>query len=160
MGLDMYLYGSRFISSYDPLPEESVLVESVREGLDLPECENPLSTFETTIIQWRKANAIHKWFVDNCQDGKDDCQRVSVPLPQIKLLQATLEQLLDHDPSKAALLLPPCAGFFFGNTDLDEWYWEEIDRTHAVLGQWIEYIEKDREREGSWSWDLSYDSSW
>ena len=45
MGLDMYLYGSRFISSYDPLPEESVLVESVREGMDLPDCENPLSTF-------------------------------------------------------------------------------------------------------------------
>lgn len=22
---------------------------------------------------WRKANAIHKWFVDNIQDGEDDC---------------------------------------------------------------------------------------
>ena len=22
---------------------------------------------------WRKASAIHKWFVDNCQEGDDDC---------------------------------------------------------------------------------------
>tara|TARA_R110002167_G_scaffold72146_1_gene203164 strand:+ start:71 stop:553 length:483 start_codon:yes stop_codon:yes gene_type:complete len=160
MGLDMYLYGSRFISSYDPLPEESVLVESVREGMDLPDCENPLSTFETKIIQWRKANAIHKWFVDNCQDGKDECQRTSLMLSDLHALRDTLAQLLDHDESKAALLLPPTTGFFFGSDALDEWYWDEVDRTHAVLGEWIKYIEKDRTRERSWGWDLFYDSSW
>ena len=25
-------------------------------------------------IYWRKANAIHAWFVDNVQDGEDDCE--------------------------------------------------------------------------------------
>ena len=23
---------------------------------------------------WRKANAVHSWFVENCQDGIDECQ--------------------------------------------------------------------------------------
>ena len=160
MGLDMYLYGSRFISSYDPLPEEAVLVEAIREGMDLPDCENPLSTFETKILQWRKANAIHKWFVDNCQDGKDECQRTSLMLSDLHALRDTLAQLLDHDESKAALLLPPTSGFFFGSEALDEWYWDEVDRTHAVLDEWIKYIEKDRVRQKSWGWDLFYDSSW
>lgn len=27
---------------------------------------------------WRKANAIHKWFVDNVQNGEDDCDDYSV----------------------------------------------------------------------------------
>ena len=27
---------------------------------------------------WRKANAIHKWFVDNVQNGEDDCGDYSV----------------------------------------------------------------------------------
>jgi len=160
MGLDMYLYGSRFISSYDPLPEEAVLVEAIREGMDLPDCESPLSTFETKIIQWRKANAIHKWFVDNCQDGKDECQRTSLMLSDLHALRDTLAQLLDHDESKAALLLPPTTGFFFGSEALDEWYWDEVDRTHEILDVWIKYIEKDRTRERSWGWDLFYDSSW
>lgn len=26
-----------------------------------------------SVAYWRKANAIHKWFVDNIQDGEDDC---------------------------------------------------------------------------------------
>ena len=28
---------------------------------------------DNQIASWRKANAIHKWFVDNVQDGVDDC---------------------------------------------------------------------------------------
>jgi len=161
MGLDMYLSGSRYISSYNPMPEETVLVEAVREGLNLPECETPLASVETTIIQWRKANAIHKWFVDNCQEGEDkNCERTSIELPALELLHGTLAQLLDHDESKATLLLPPCAGFFFGGTELDECYWNEVDRTHAVLGEWIDFIKKDLLRKNSWGWDLYYQSSW
>lgn len=26
------------------------------------------------VAYWRKANAVHKWFVDNIQDGEDDCR--------------------------------------------------------------------------------------
>lgn len=32
------------------------------------------SRINENIGYWRKANAIHQWFVDNVQDGEDDCQ--------------------------------------------------------------------------------------
>jgi hypothetical protein len=160
MGLDMYLSGNKFIPRFNPLPEEAVLVEAVREGLDLPECENALTSVETTIVQWRKANHIHKWFVDNCQNGDDNCERTSIALADLEKLQGVLEQLLDHDESKAALLLPPSSGFFFGGTEVDEWYWDDIDYTHKVLGKWIDFIKEDMLRAGSWGWDLYYRSSW
>ena len=38
---------------------------------------------------WRKANAIHKWFVDNVQDGIDDCDYHNEVTKEI------LEDLLD-----------------------------------------------------------------
>ena len=161
MGLDMYLSGSRYISSYNPMPEETVLVEAVREGLNLPECETPLASVETTIIKWRKANAIHKWFVDNCQGGDDkNCERTSIALHDLEKLHGVLGQLMGHDEKLAAELLPPCAGFFFGGTELDEWYWDSIDYTHEILGKWIDFLQKDELRDGSWGWDLYYQSSW
>lgn len=35
---------------------------------------------------WRKANQIHQWFVDEVQDGIDECQ-TSPPIPREKLLE-------------------------------------------------------------------------
>lgn len=33
----------------------------------------PHKMIHEPVAYWRKANAIHKWFVDNIQDGEDDC---------------------------------------------------------------------------------------
>ena len=172
MGLDMYLSGSKFIG-HNPPTEERELVEAVREGLNLPDCESALSSVETSIMQWRKANHIHKWFVDNCQAGVDNCERYEVKLADLEKLHGVLGQLMGHDEKLAAQLLPPCEGCFFGNTELDEYYWDDIDRTHAVLGEWIDFIKKDEERRinhrqrsleryppMSWGWELFYRASW
>ena len=32
----------------------------------------------TEAAYWRKANHIHKWFIDNCAGGEDDCTRIDV----------------------------------------------------------------------------------
>jgi hypothetical protein len=39
-----------------------------------------------TVAYWRKANAIHKWFVDECQGGVDECQ-LSDPISREKLVE-------------------------------------------------------------------------
>jgi len=44
---------------------------------------------------WRKANAIHKWFVDNVQNGEDDCQRYDVTPAQLTELLVTVNTVLD-----------------------------------------------------------------
>ena len=36
---------------------------------------------------WRKANHIHKWFVDNVQDGEDDCREYDVSIEQLHELR-------------------------------------------------------------------------
>jgi hypothetical protein len=54
------------------------------------------------------------------------------------------------DKSKAEQLLPSSSGFFFGNTEYDEWYYNDIQNT-------IEILEKALEDEDG---DYYYSSSW
>jgi len=42
-----------------------------------------------TAVYWRKANAIHKWFVDNLADGVDDCRPLWVSTDHLKELFLT-----------------------------------------------------------------------
>ena len=75
---------------------------------------------------WRKVNSVHNWFVTNVQNGEDDCGEYYVSHAKLKELLETARQALFHkDPSK----LIPQAGFFFGSTDIDEWYWQGIKST-------------------------------
>ena len=102
MGLDMYLY------------------RRIRE----PENEN--------IGYWRKANAIHAWFVDNVQGGTDACQESYVPQDELSyLLEVVNEVLVDH--SKAEELLPVRQGFFFGSDEYDDGYFSDLKNTKEIL---------------------------
>ena len=44
-------------------------------------------TFSEMVGYWRKANHIHKWFVDNVQDGEDDCKEYCVSIEQLHKLR-------------------------------------------------------------------------
>lgn len=66
MGLDMYLYRAKKTSN-----------GGFSYNYDADE-----------VGYWRKANAIHKWFVDNVQKGEDDCGRYEVS-------KENLEELLN-----------------------------------------------------------------
>lgn len=84
------------------------------------------ASIEVTCAYWRKANQIHKWFVDNVQNGSDDCGEYYVSQDKlIELLALCKHALETKDPN----LLPPQAGFFFGGTDIDEWYWKDLENT-------------------------------
>lgn len=123
MGLDMYLYGVNYISKYD---EES----------------NKTKEILTEEIYWRKVNCVHKWFVDNCQEGNDDC-RFSYGFDK-----ETLEELMDickrilDDHSLAEKLLPVEDGFFFGSTEYDEWYFEDIKYSYENLKRVLDELDK------------------
>jgi hypothetical protein len=81
---------------------------------------------------WRKSNQIHSWFVRNVQNGRDECQESYVSSEQLKeLLQTVTEVLADH--SKAAELLPAQGGFFFGSTDYDEYYFDDLEETKKII---------------------------
>ena len=75
------------------------------------------------VAYWRKVNSVHKWFVDNVQNGVDDCGEYYVSHDQLKELANTCTlAVTNKDPN----LIPPQEGFFFGGTDIDEWYWSDL----------------------------------
>jgi hypothetical protein len=81
---------------------------------------------------WRKANAIHHWFVENVQRGIDDCKEYEVTKAQLEELLSTVNKVLD-DFSLAEELLPTTTGFFFGGTEYDEAYLEDLKITKESL---------------------------
>lgn len=70
---------------------------------------------------WRKANHIHNWFIQNIQNGNDNCKMYSLNKKDLINLKNVCLQVL-KDYSKAQYLLPPIEGYFFGSTEIDEHY--------------------------------------
>lgn len=99
---------------------------------------------------WRKANHIHKWFVENVQDGNDDCRPHDVSRNDLKLLLKLCEEVKKINDS-AEDLLPTTAGFFFGCTEYDEWYFKQIDNTIEIIKKCLKLPD---------DWDFEYHSSW
>ena len=118
MGLDMYLRAKRhFYDADDKVPTQ--IAELV--GVD-----QEVSEVIFKAISWRKANAIHAWFVENVQDGEDDCK--SYELEKEKLIEL-LDLCKKALETKDATLLPTSQGFFFGSTEIDDYYWWDIQQT-------------------------------
>lgn len=150
MGLDMYLTAKRYLSKYNP--EDAKLRELV-SAIDFGfSGEIEQVTFEA--MYWRKANAIHNWFVREEQEGVDNCAEYNVSTEALEELRNICNKVLVN-PDKADELLPPQSGFFFGSTDVDEWYLEQLKYTVDRLDVLLELPEvKNRKI------NFYYSSSW
>lgn len=100
---------------------------------------------------WRKANAIHQWFVDNVQNGIDECQETLVKRDKLVELLNICEEVKKH-PKRAPQLLPTQSGFFFGGTEYDDWYFAAIEHTIKILKKVLKTDDKNTE--------IYYQSSW
>jgi hypothetical protein len=128
MGLDMYLYKKTYIGAEYEWRGMRGTVEIFQKDVKLPIDFGRISYIEEEAAYWRKANAIHRWFVDNCQDGEDECQTTYVDREQLEELLSICKQVKEA-PDRAEELLPTFSGFFFGPTEYDEFYMEDIDYT-------------------------------
>jgi hypothetical protein len=146
MGLDMYLEKRHYIGNKHRKPEERVTTSH-------PDVRTErLHELTEQVAYWRKANAIHRWFVENVQDDVDDCKEYYVTYEQLRdLLHLVKKILADH--SLAAELLPTQAGFFFGNTEYDKDYFDDLETTAEQLRNVLE--EPDAPTA-----DYYYQSSW
>ena len=105
------------------------------------------------VAYWRKANAIHQWFVDNVQNGEDNCGTYrELTITDLMRLR-NLAQKVHDDPDLAEDLLPTQHGFFFGSTEYDEWYMDKIDNTIEQIDRILETTDFNTEA-------LYYSSSW
>jgi hypothetical protein len=150
MGLDMYLDKRTYVKQWDHIDEtKQYKVEVTRGGEPTNIDPKKVKYIIEEAGYWRKANAIHKWFVDNCQDGVDDCRDAYVGFNDLQAL-LDLCRIVIIDKSKAERLLPSTSGFFFGNTEYDEWYYNDIQNTIDILEKALE--DKDGEYYYSSSW--------
>jgi len=152
MGLDMYLYKKNYMRTdefYKPEYRNEVVVKTGGE-IDTKIKPERIRYIVEEVGYWRKANQIHRWFVENVQNGIDECQSSYVSRESLEELLELCKQVRD-DNSKAEELLPSASGFFFGGTEYDEWYFNDIDNT-------IKIIEECLADEGAD--DFEYSSSW
>lgn len=158
MGLDMYLYLRKedYKSSFDNkiglYPEE--LRNFEKDILNRNFASKSIKICYQ-VGYWRKANAIHKWFVDVCADGNDDCSPVYVRLDNLQELQNLCKEVLKNK-EKASELLPTESGFFFGTTEYDEWYFKDIAYTIEIIDKIIDFMKKPEAED----YDVVYQASW
>lgn len=152
MGLDMYLNAKRYVSKYfdEQDAERADIIKSVFPELADYDNDDLVKEVTVRVGYWRKANAIHKWFVDNVQDGRDECQASYVSRDKLRELKSACEAILNNNV-KAPEILPTASGFFFGDISYDEWYFQDIKQTITVIDNALKLPD---------SWGFEYQSSW
>lgn len=168
MGLDMYLSARKYIPriTFDgngSEPRKGLTFDLVAtavgaEKLIDQEDWTGLSV-QIPVGYWRKANHIHKWFVDNVQLGEDNCEEHRVTIEQLEQLKRDCEEVLNN-PLRATALLKTQEGFFFGGTEmydqdgvLNQYYAGDIAKTIDIINKVLNNPERD-------SMDYTYQSSW
>lgn len=147
MGLDMYLNKKVYVgANYKHRGITGSIELKDALGKRIPINLSKVTEVIESAAYWRKANMIHAWFVDNVQSGEDDCGSYDVSGDQLKELRDLCKKAIE---TKDASLLPPQKGFFFGSTEIDDGYWQDLKDT-------IEQIDSLDLENG----DYEYHSSW
>jgi len=157
MGLDMYLRKKIYIGANFEHNNVKGVIYLTKGENNTPVKVNLNKV--TYIIEdagdWRKANQIHAWFVENVQEGEDNCKEYYVSDDKLEELLSICKQI-KANPTLAPELLPTQDGFFFGSIDYDEYYWEDIDSTIKI----IEDVFSEKEENGYYPFEIYYSSSW
>jgi hypothetical protein len=127
-------------------------VEQLDESVSLKGNSCKYLTIKEELGYWRKVNSVHNWFVNNCQDGIDECQLAEVSREDLEELLETCYKVV-HKTSTPEDALPPSSGFFFGSTSTDGYYMDDIKKTISILERAI--VKTDWEKE-----IVFYQSSW
>lgn len=156
MGLDMYLTAKRYLWS----DKDKEIAKDINDAVGVE--FNPEKRFvgssmmvkEVSIdaMYWRKANAIHGWFVENCQGGRDECQETHVDRAKLIQLRDLCQSILDNPDSTGDTDLEPRQGFFFGSYEKDEWYYQDLKNTVEGITKALSLPEKE--------YDFYYQASW
>ena len=169
MGLDMYLSAREYVNRHDYTggwenktvrPEFEQVINATDLSAFVPADSIYGANVTTVTAYWRKANAIHQWFVDNVQNGEDDCKEYYVSTEDLQKLADVCRDVIAHkdDPAYCEDVLPTSSGFFFGSTEIDEWYFQDIIYTAERLDEILATYRK-RAAEGKYV-DFTYQSSW
>jgi len=164
MGLDMYLIKKTYIgANYEHRGVSGKIDITIKDSpvnINL----NRVSSISEHVGYWRKANQIHRWFVENVQDGEDDCREYVVSRQDFQNLLEVVNTVVASEgtPEESSVIqenLPPSSGFFFGSTEVDSWYWEDLETTKNIVSKILAEMDEDAKNPDVWV-DYYYSSSW
>lgn len=161
MGLDMYLtkkveVHKKGTTFYSLISRGAELDEGVEPSKFFIEDDNErieisadFIGFDLDKIYWRKANAIHNWFVTHIQNDEDDCKPYILYEEKIielrDVCKSIIEEEEEHGRDKAIELadelLPTSDGFSFGDisyvdlgdTSYNDYYFDTVKETYDEI---------------------------
>lgn len=164
MGLDMYLTKHTYIGAEYEHNGIEGKIDLTAKGQPITINLNRVQSIVEKVGYWRKANQIHNWFVQNVQDGEDDCKEYSVSRQQFQSLLDDINTVLNskgtpEEEGAIEDLLPTASGCFFGSTEIDEWYWSDLEESKHLIEKILTEIDEDEKNDHLWI-SYHYQSSW
>lgn len=150
MGLDMYLHAKRYLWSFSNEGDDKTIAKGIQTVANIPD-DFEVQEIKIKAGYWRKANQIHRWFVQNVQDGKDDCGNYYVDRQSLIDLRDLCKKVLENK-ELAPTELPTESGFFFGSKEYDDWYYQDLTETIEIVDKALTLDQRQ--------WDFEYHSSW
>ena len=104
---------------------------------------------------FRKFNALHSYIVKTFANGIDNCQDIILYKEDVEQIKKVLDEVLNahQQVEKAKELLPTQSGFFFGGTDYDEYYFEDVKVAADLMQSFLDNFDFDK-------YQLIYEASW
>lgn len=165
MGLDMWLNVRTSLRDWEfeePEKRQTKEVSTVLEmiGFSRDDIDQPTIYVEVPVIYWRKANAVHGWFITNCTDGTDECQPIRVSRETLEHLRNDAMRVLSlrgdiQGVEEAECYLPPTPGFFFGSTEINEHYYNDLQYTVEEITKVLNKVPVN-----DWYTSFIYQASW
>ena len=125
--------------------DDAKLTEQNKKDMD--QCQRESDEIKTSLNYngkeqeyhyWRKFNALHGFIVREFADGVDECQVIEIGNKDgvnkiLDALKTTLKQIEDGEKDIENLKMPPTAGFFFGSTEISDWFKDDLKESIPVF---------------------------
>ena len=163
MGLDMYFYARKTtyksFSKWDnpDRADETNYPEDLKTFSDYIYDRN-FKSAETEIRYqigyFRKFNALHSYIVKTFANGIDNCQDIILYKEDVEQIKKVLDDVLKaNTEEKAREILPIQSRFFFGETDYDEFYFNEAKVAADLMQSLLDNFDFE-------NYQLVYQASW
>lgn len=97
------------------------------------------SYYKPSDAYFRKVNCVYRFFQDRLEDEVCEATKEDI----IEIMNCATKVLAAHNQETAEELLPTQAGFFFGSTDYDEWYYEGMKEILTQFGELLNRWQDD-----------------
>ena len=93
------------------------------------------------VAYFRKVNFLVKYFQ---YEKNFSLEKISTPKVQL-LLDYCVKVLGDRSEETSKKLLPTQGGFFFGSTEYDQWYYEDVERVYETFKEILDDLSDDED---------------